>query len=223
MSHFLAPQAHGEQGVWLHRSVGGVCGLLISLLTISWQEQNAQDKGLQLAQEKAQVQMNLNQIVMPSPEGDSTRLVNAVQSNHVPHVPHAPHAAATEMRQRLQFLASRQSDRQSLSEVQSYLLQGRAHHSHAKVEMKLLEWQEGKMVWEGQVMSAQDLAPLHQRLMTFSHWQEVPNWPQFQWVAPTAQALLPELPRYAFRMQGQLKSSLSTASAPQKPQVLHHE
>jgi hypothetical protein len=217
MSHFLAPQTHHEQGVWLLRSVGGVCGLLISLLTIRWQEQNAHDQGLQLVQEKAQVQSNVNQIVMPSSEGDSTRGVNAVQSKH------ATHAAATEMRQRLQFLAHRQSERQSLSAVQSYLLQGRAHHSHAKVELKLLEWQEGKMVWEGQVMSAQDLAPLHQRLLTFSNWQEVPTWPQFQWVAPTAQATPPELPRYAFRMQAQLKSSSSAASAPQKPQALHHE
>lgn len=217
MSHFLAPQAHDEQGVWLLRSVGGVCGLLISLLTIGWQEQNAQEQGLLLAHEKAQVQMNLNQIVMLSPEGDPTRVVNAVQSNH------APGAAATDMRQRLQFLVNRQSERQSLSEVQSYLLQGRAHHSHAKVELKLLEWQEGKMVWEGQVMSAQDLAPLHQRLLTFSNWHEVPTWPQFQWVAPTAPALSPDSPRYAFRMQAQLKSSLSAASAPQKPQALHHE
>jgi hypothetical protein len=220
MRYFLAPQAHGEQGVWLRRFVGGVCGLLISLLNICWQEQNAQDQGLELAQEKTQVQMSFNQIVMPSPEDDSTRLVDPVQSNHAPHV---PHAAATDMRQRLQFLVSRQSERQGLSEVQSYLLQGRAHHSHAKVEMKLLEWQEGKMVWEGQVMSAQDLAPLHQRLLTFSNWHEVPTWPQFQWVAPTAQTLSPDSPRYAFRMQAQLKSSLSAVSAPQKPQALHHE
>jgi predicted membrane metal-binding protein len=80
MSHFLALPAHDEQGVWLHRSVGGVCGLLISLLTISWQEQNAQDQGLQLAQEKAQVQMSFNQIVLPSPEVDSTRLVKSCAS-----------------------------------------------------------------------------------------------------------------------------------------------
>ena len=217
MSNFLAPSAHDEQGVWLRRSVSGVCGFLISLLVISWQEEIAQEQGLQLAQEKAQVQMNLNQIVMPFPGGDSTHVVNAVQSNHVPQ------AAATEMRHRLQFLASRQSERQSLSEVQNYLLQGRAHYSHAKVELKSLEWQEGKMVWEGQVTSAQDLAPLLQRLLTFSNWQEVPTWPQFQWVAPTVQALSPDSPRYAFRMQAQLKSSLSAASALQKPQVLHHE
>ncbi len=217
MSHFLSPQAHDEQNVWLRRSVGGVCGLLISLLTISWQEQNAQQQGLQLAQEKVQVQMNLNQIVMPFPGGDSTHVVNAVQSTH------APGAAATDMRQRLQFLVNRQSERQSLSEVQSYLLQGRAHHSHAKVDLKLLEWQDGKMVWEGQVTSAQDLAPLHQRLLTFSNWQEVPTWPQFQWVAPTGQALPTELARYAFRIQAQLKSALNAASLPQKPQALHHE
>jgi hypothetical protein len=219
MSHFLSPQAHDEQNVWLRRSVGGVCGLLISLLTISWQEQNAQQQGLQLAHEKAQVQMSLNQIVMPFPGGDSTHVANAVQSNQVPQ------AAATDMRQRLQFLVSRQSERQSLSEVQSYLLQGRAHHNHAKVDLKLLEWQDGKMVWEGQVTSAQDLAPLHQRLLNFSNWQELPTWPQFQWVAPTAQALSlsPESPRYAFRMQAQLKSALNAASTPQKPQALHHE
>lgn len=217
MSYFLSPQAHDEQNVWLRRSVGGVCGLLSSLLAIGWQEQNAQEQGLLLAHEKAQVQMGLNQIVMPFTGGDSTHVVNAVQSNQVPQ------AAATDMRQRLQFLVSRQSERQSLSEVQSYLLQGRAHHSHAKVELKSLEWQEGKMVWEGQVTSAQDLAPLHQRLLTFSNWHEVPTWPQFQWVAPTAQTLSPDTPRYAFRMQAQLKSSLSAVSAPQKPQALHHE
>jgi hypothetical protein len=161
--------------------------------------------------------MNLNQIVMPSSEGDSTRVVNAVQSNH------APSAAATDMRQRLQFLVSRQSERQSLSEVQSYLLQGRAHHSHAKVELKSLEWQEGKMVWEGQVTSPQDLAPLHQRLLTFSNWQETPAWPQFQWLAPNAQAVPHDLPLYSFRMQAQLKSSLDGAFATQKPQEKRHE
>lgn len=217
MNNFLAPQPNDEQGMWLHRSVGGVCGLLMSFLAISWQEQIAHDQSLPLSQEKAQVQMELNQIVMPSSGGDSTHVVNSVQSNH------ARHAAATEMRQRLQFLASRQSERQGLSEVQSYLLQGRGHYSRAKVELKLLEWQEGKMVWEGQVMSAQDLAPMHQRLLTFSNWQEVPAWPQFQWVVPTSQSVPTDAPRYTFRMQAQLKSSLSTASLLPKSQVLQHE
>ena len=220
MSNFLAPSAHDEQGVWLRRSVSGVCGFLISLLVISWQEENAQDQSLHLAKEKAQVQMALNQIVMSSPDGNSMREVNHVQSNHAPHAPHAP---ATALRQRLQFLASRQSERQSLNEVQSYLLQGRAHHVNARVHFKILEWQEGKMVWEGQVTSPQDLAPLHQRLLTFSNWQETPAWPQFQWLAPNAQAVPQDLPLYSFRMQAQLKSSLDGASATQQPQEKRHE
>jgi hypothetical protein len=217
MSNFLPLQTNHGPRVWLPRTVGGVGGLFISLLFIFLQEQIALGQSLALAQEKAQVQMNLTQDVTLLQGNDSASMTSTTSANV------APSMSALEMRQRLHFLASRQTERQSLSEVQNYLLQGRAHHIHAKVQLKLLEWQDGKMVWEGYVTSAQNLAPLHQQLLTFSNWQEAPTWPQFQWVAPTTQAVTPDVPRYAFRMQAQLKSSLNAVPAVQKPQEMRHE
>ena len=217
MNNLIAPQVSVARRVWLSRIAGGVLGVLICLLFISGQEQNALGQLVALTLEKAQVQTNLNRAVTLSQEKDSANAKSETRENL------APNESVLEIRQRLEFIASRQSERQSLSEVQSYLMQGRAHHVNAKVQLQVLEWQEGKMLWEGQVTSPQDLVPLHQHLLTFSNWQEAPMWPPFQWMAPNAQALPRDLSLYSFRMQAHLQSSFKGAAATQKPQEKHHE
>lgn len=202
MNHFIQAQSSPARAIWQLRVFGSVAGLLMGLVCIAWQEQNAQQQSAEWIQEKEQVQKILNQEVFAT-QGLAS-----------------PHASNTNLRLRLQFLADRHIERQNLSEVQSHLMQARVHAATSIVQA--LEWQQGKMVLEGQVSLPQDLAALHQDLLTFAHWQDPPALPHIQWVAPKVQVVpqgtsdvgshrIPHvIPLYAFRMHAQLKSAVNT-------------
>jgi hypothetical protein len=202
MNHFIQAQSSSDRAIWQLRVFGSVGGLLMGLVGIAWQEQNARQQSAEWIQEKEQVQKILNQEVFAT-QGLAS-----------------PLTSITDLRLRLQFLSDRHIERQNLSEVQSLLMQARVHAGTSMVQA--LEWQQGKMVLEGQVALPQDLAALHQDLLTFAYWQDPPALPQIQWVAPKAQSvphgpsdvgphrIPPVIPLYAFRMHAQLKSAVKT-------------
>ncbi len=200
MSHFLQAQTSSE-GIWQFSMLGCAGGVLLGLAGIAWQEQNAFDQIATWQPLKEQAQMMLNQTVL------TTRGVVSTRESH------------TDLSHRLQFLSDRERQHHNWHEVQSGLMQARLYA--ASLKLQLLEWQQGHLVLEGQVTSSQDLAVLHQRLLRFEHWQDAPNVPQIQWVAPKVQAVPHDtadvgsqvIPLYAFRMQAQLKSAQKTVSA----------